>query len=639
MHASALRPSLRHGFILFTLAATAAAACDNEVQTTGGGGEGAGAGGPPATSTATSQSSTTGMGGEGGEGGSLPAPPLRNPVDMEDSQLAYQSLLLMGYEALGATTTRCTECHEVNRGLLTHWRDLTDDAVAGCLSDTTVPTKASAEEILDCLRLKPGNPMSPFSTPKLGIYAAAAHLDWFAFTFDRALDEQGVTALADFENEVGMPKEMQTPFTQGELDIVAEWVARGLPYMEEFVPDENFPGSCIPNITPAVATHINEMKTSGWRAVNAENDLLMFGCAGAATPLDCLATYPQAGTLPFGTGWENFPGAKLRVLYTYDYSSSFWTRSSADGRFVGHGGGSNGNSTIIDLLGEIEIAVDAAYDPGFFPDNSGFMFQGTNQGTGICLQSLLNGSATIDFTEPECNNTANVGLYQHIGAALGGGDYWAVDSGFVSDNGGHIPTHQNPSASWGSGADIDLTPMVYDGNGYVQKPAIEQSTPFEGDTVMSPSTRLLLARSSGGGFQQNGFTMRRLDATPSGQSYTVQTPEIARYCFNGGKPGISYDERWAVIHRYVTGDDAMELGFTGAGDPGFAPYASQGAANVYLLDLLTGLTRRITHMKPGQYALFPHFRSDGWIYFIVRTQGTDQEHIVAGDAALLLEAQ
>lgn len=42
-------------------------------------------------------------------------------------------------------------------------------------------------------------------------------------------------------------------------------------------------------------------------------------------------------------------------------------------------------------------------------------------------------------------------------------------------------------------------------------------------------------------------------------------------------------------------------------------------------------------MQPGQYALFPHFRSDGWIYFIVRTQNTSTEHIVASDAALTLE--
>jgi hypothetical protein len=107
---------------------------------------------------------------------------------------------------------------------------------------------------------------------------------------------------------------------------------------------------------------------------------------------------------------------------------------------------------------------------------------------------------------------------------------------------------------------------------------------------------------------------------------------------NGGKPGFSFDERWAVIHRYVEDSDAEELGFTGPGDPGFAPYASSGAANIYLLDLKTGLLRRITHMQPGQYALFPHVRSDGWIYFMVRNMNST-EYIVASDAALVIENQ
>jgi hypothetical protein len=50
-----------------------------------------------------------------------------------------------------------------------------------------------------------------------------------------------------------------------------------------------------------------------------------------------------------------------------------------------------------------------------------------------------------------------------------------------------------------------------------------------------------------------------------------------------------------------------------------------------------GQSRRITHTAPGQYALFPHFRSDGWIYFVVRTIQGD-EYFVASDAALSLEA-
>ena len=58
---------------------------------------------------------------------------------------------------------------------------------------------------------------------------------------------------------------------------------------------------------------------------------------------------------------------------------------------------------------------------------------------------------------------------------------------------------------------------------------------------------------------------------------------------------------------------------------------------MYLIDLATGTRTRITNMGPGQYALFPHFRSDGWIYFIVRSPSSASETFVASDAALLLE--
>ena len=49
--------------------------------------------------------------------------------------------------------------------------------------------------------------------------------------------------------------------------------------------------------------------------------------------------------------------------------------------------------------------------------------------------------------------------------------------------------------------------------------------------------------------------------------------------------------------------------------------------------------RRITEMHAGQYALYPHFRSDGWIYFLVRDDNSGREYVVASDAALMYETQ
>jgi hypothetical protein len=56
------------------------------------------------------------------------------------------------------------------------------------------------------------------------------------------------------------------------------------------------------------------------------------------------------------------------------------------------------------------------------------------------------------------------------------------------------------------------------------------------------------------------------------------------------------------------------------------------------MDLATGVPVRITNVPAGMYALFPHFRSDGWIYFIVkRVPASGSEVVVASDAALVFE--
>jgi hypothetical protein len=133
--------------------------------------------------------------------------------------------------------------------------------------------------------------------------------------------------------------------------------------------------------------------------------------------------------------------------------------------------------------------------------------------------------------------------------------------------------------------------------------------------------------------------LHRVNAVGTTANYAITTPEIARYCITGGKVGFSYDERWVVYHHYIsnTDADAKELGFANAADPGFAQYAAKGTANLYLMDLATGVPKRITNMAPGQYALMPHFRSDGWIYANVRDGAAGHEYFIATDAALIGE--
>ncbi len=568
-----------------------------------------------------------------------PAPDLfRARDDLTDDQVATEALKLLGAAAVGGSN-RCDNCHGITVPQMNQWGTWSATALAACLTDLDVASQSSAVQMIDCLRDDPSDQSSPYRAQKLGVFSSAAHLDWFEYAFKRAYEWTWETELNAFIDRIGMPKGAGLRYNQAQFDIVATWFARGMPLLDEKLNTKPPIDGCKPGVDPAVASHVSDMALSGWRAVNEQSSLLMFGCAGAATVLDCLDSYPQAGDETFSEGWAvNVPGQVQRILRHNQYRSAFWTRSSADGRFVANGAFSGGASSfVVDLMTDVAIPGNAFYDPAFFPDNSGLVFQGGS--AYLCDQSMLvAGPSFINYnTAPECVSSNAIGLYEHVGAALGGGDYWSVDGPFISDNGGSQPTLSDPSAAFSSGSDLDLTPIIHDGSGYQPGTTIEVPTPNEGDAVLSPSAKLVISRVRGSGDSQAGFTMREVIATPSGDGYTIDAPVIGRYCFNGGKPAFSYDERWLVLHHYIGDADAVSLGFTGPADPAFADYKTDGAANVYLIDLLTGGVTRITHMKPGQYAVFPHFRSDGWLYWIVRTAGSGTEYIVASDAALRME--
>jgi hypothetical protein len=375
------------------------------------------------------------------------------------------------------------------------------------------------------------------------------------------------------------------------------------------------------------------MATQGWSAVNDDADMLMHGCAAAEAPSDCLDEYPRANSTDYGAEWEaDLPDAALRILYTTNYRSAYWTRSSPDGRFVAHGRNAD-DAAVIDLSGPTLIDADASYDPGFFPDGSGFAFHGS--APYFCAQSTLLNTTTVTFSEPTCADLGSVALHQHLGASLSGGPYWSVTSHFESDNPGAMAETAELPAPFSAGADVEFVPITYNGSEFVPGAAISKPLPGEGDAVISPSAELLITRvSAGENDVQDGYRLYQVAATPAENTFTIELSPIAHYCVNGGVPAFSYDERFIVFHDYVTDADATDLGFTGPDDDAFDAYQTQGAANVYLLDLTTGETTRVTRMAPGQYALYPHFRSDGWIYFTVRTLGTTVEYVVASDAAL-----
>lgn len=629
--------------------ALAAGACgdDEAVTPQGSGGSTSASVGSSSSSTSSASTSSTsgstssaggGEGGSGGEGGGVggqePAPAFRNPVDLEDEALALRALQILGADVEGAEGG-CVPCHALTEANLLAWGDLTIGVLDECLVDLEVSSAASALSMIECVRERAKNGGTKFAAPALGFWSAGADRDWWRFTFERAYPEDGLARWEEFVAEVGMPAGEEPTVVGEDYDVVGEWFVRGQPFLDELL-DEVEPGECDALVTAAIDDHVAEMAVSGWRAVNASNGMLMYGCVGAEGPRDCLDEEADASA-----GWHVDGQGVLKVLAGTTYESSFWTRGSADGRFVGHGRWSEeSNAAIIDLQEDHVIGVDAFYDPGFFPDDAGFVFQG---GPGnFCTMDVLAGAPDlVSMTELGCSSLDAVGLYQHVGAALGGGDYFAVDGPFVSDDGGHSVTRENPEAYFGSNSAAFLIPMIFDGTAFQTVDKIRVDTPQAGDAVLSQSARLLVSRMRGTSNEQSGYSLRRVDATPDGNgSYDIDAPVIGRYCIKGGKPALSYDERWMVIHHYVedTDADAQELGFVDRDDPGFASYQDLGAANIHLVELATGATVRVTNMPPGRYALFPYFRNDGWIYFISRTskQG-DAEIVMASDAALVAE--
>lgn len=614
-----------------------------------------------------------GSGSSSGTDGSWSAPPLRGPVEGADADLARDALALMGSAAVGAEGS-CRMCHSIGRPTLTRWSALTRDFSGECLEDSSLGDQAEVDAMFDCFQGRASGPGAALSPSEFGIYAAAAHLPWFTFVFEHAsaLGGQGQLEQERFIERVGMPRAGQ-PWTQAEFERVAEWFDRGLPGLFELIP-EDAGEDCTPGLAPLLATHIEDMAVNGWRARNEEVPLLMFGCDDDQSGTDCLGNLPLARDEEFGAAWE-VPGTQIRILHDNSETlSTYWSRSSADGRYIGTGlrdsGGGQYSGQILDLNGEQLISVDFSYDATFFPDNSGFLVQrggGSSSGVPgkpsdgdanaddtavVCEQSILSGDpGSISGLEPECESfTGQIGLYQQLAKSIDGDDYWVVHGSYESDDGGFFSVHENPSAAFDADSTATFTPMLNQGNGFEAGEPIQVQTPGQGDPILSPSGRLLVTRVKGreyiserAGFEvvaaeQSGFALSLLTTAGDGDGFSASLEDVGRICMQGGKATFSYDERWLVFHHYVLDADAGDLGFPDERAPGFAEYRELGASNLYLVDLLTGESQRITNMDPGQYALFPHFRSDGWIYFVVRTlEGS--EWFAASDAALVLENQ
>ncbi len=543
------------------------------------------------------------------------------PIELTGLELAREAAKILGArlsdpdderctgEGGACQTRRCSECHSVSRNGLRHWEELTQEAWGTCGLNQN-PEEMSQDQAMasvNCMRADPEDPESVFAAERLGILTAGVQYGYFRKLFRAAYGEETwLPEYLRFRARVSMPKGNHPSFSQREFATVLKWYQAGLGNLRDAIEDPPAPDTCTDLITPALVDHVDAMRFEGWQAENEEAGLRMFGCR-SDNPLECMADELD---LSETWGHESSPGV-LKQMTVFGFRTSFWTRASADGRFVGNGGssGSGGGATITDLLRGIDIGVKASYDPGFFPDNSGFIFQG---GAGMCPQSVLETEDHIDFTEEGCNHARGINLYQHVARGLNGGDYFIINSQFTSDGGGG---GNNPRANFSADATMKFTPMFFNGTSYDQLEQVIVDSPFEGDSVLSPSGEVVISRLAGPESRSLGYVLRRVNAQRQGDNYRIDIrEELGRVCFEGAKPNISYDERFIVTHVYE--DDT---------------------ANIYLVDMVDGTRYQITNMPAGSAALFPHFRSDGWFYFLVRI-GT-RRVLVASDAAVRLVQQ
>jgi hypothetical protein len=501
----------------------------------------------------------------------------------------------------GGPNGKCHSCHTATPDDVRRWGTAMQSVDTACF----VPANLTDAQRVACLQAAGGQ----YSSHKLGLYAAFLKETQFSSLFSSPADAAALVSQAY------MPR-MGNGFAANELALIKDWVLRGMPQLDnassggdagadaDADADADAAGGCVGSISNDLTTHIAKMKTDGWAARHAD----------VGTPMQSLTAFTDFPTI--GATGVSQTIKKLRDL---SFATHYWVRSSADGRWVGVG--RDTSSRVLDLskpeaAKPIEVAAD--YDPWFLPSNDAFSFAGvhTDQKIHVCQQSLLTDVSTqpspsISLTEAKCAAIAD-DVYESIGSALDSVRYFVAFGTHENDDGANDVTRPQPAA-FGASATATFVPMVNDGTAYKAEPSVDITMPNEGDIMLSPSTLAAVTRT------KSGYRIHMVNATRNGATTTVTAPLAGSICLSGGgKASFSFDERFIAVHQYAA---------TG-------PVGS----NIVIADLKTGNKAVVTNMPASQFALYPHFRADGWLYFLVRDKSTGKEYFAATDAAIQMAA-
>ena len=610
--------------------------------------------------------STLGLGAILGFACSTAAAPSDDDVDvgaLTQGELATRALQIMGAPGVPKVpgeqaSCSATGCHSINRVTLGAWKQQLDAANA-FFADTT----KTADERIAFGRQNPTQADTEFTPERIGVMSAGVHLALTSqvteartpLTFAQGkmfakMFEGKDELYNEFREKMLMPVLPDYPrLTPTKYEIVLKWFNDGMPKMKELVPEDR-PTTCTEDFA-GLKAHASAVKNDNWTAKNLARRMPDFACAPDATShtacfkqqKDGKDIFPDAESQAFSKGWAQ-DGSTMRVLRDFTSPNSFWVRTSADGRFVATGGGSGG-AQAMDLQATLDgtrrdIGLKASYDPDFFPDNAGFMFQSS---TKYCSQSLLEKASTtlVTFNEPECSNlSAAHGLYQTVGQIMGDNnlsDRFILYSIWSGDSGSYAATAKDTPPKAGSDSEINIFTAVADGSDGRYKIAATPKAykmPYLGDTMMGRSGRIIGSRiaclTPEGKGKTLGYQIDSIINYEEDGSYSFRdAPEkLGTICMVGNKANMSFDERFLATHHYNEPSDYSPT------DPQAEGFARSGSADVVVVDFVTGKKVKVARMNPGQFALYAHFRSDGWLYFLVVDNNTHKFYAAASDWAV-----
>ncbi len=561
--------------------------------------------------------------------------------------LAQKAAEVIGIGRSGA----CSNCHATNsRQTLERWQNAVQK-VDSCLNVDNSPT---ARERLACIVDQAVTDDWNPSPEQLGFYSAGVELSPLRDNLLEVFGEQNTASIvAHLKNTTIMPLRAPKGVSAEDFAAVRTWFSWGMPYLDELLTPYDGPSTCQVGLAPELKEHLRSIESTGWQKRNLDRGLLMFGCSPNGDHCfeqkrNGVAIFPDVKDLGAKQAWNPQPRFQLRKLYESSTATDYWIRSSADGRFIAYGSNPSG---IIDLQAQLSgrdrvIRVNAYYDPGFFPDDSAFVFQG--RGTAICNMSLLKNPSTtrINFQEDACswNQQSQIPLYQSLGASLDGSDYLAATGVFMSDPG----DGSGPVLDWAArshitadpSSQLKLLPLAFDGSRWVTKTPQVFDTPWEIDWGLAPSNQLLASRLEGridGKLKHIGYPLYSIQRADGQSPYEKKS--LGNICVDGVKANFSFDDRFFVTYSYIKAEQWRELGYASVDDPTFQERLQAGASNIFLYDLWTDKLTLITQTGPQQYALFPHFRSDGWMYFVIFDAKQGRRTYVASDAAVRIKAE